>query len=77
MFMKLLSLFFSSFSETVFDFVTMGVKENEFVQSAGNGDFNKVKRFLETRQVDVNCRDEDYNSTALFGVGNQIKNQTE
>ncbi len=73
MFMKLLSLFFSSFSETVFDFVTMG--EEEFVKAARNGDFNKVKRFLETRQVDVNCRDE-YNWTALISVGNQIKNQT-
>ena len=43
----------------------MSEKEIEFVVAARNGDFNKVKRFLETRQVDVNCRNE-YNNTALM-----------
>ncbi len=43
----------------------MGEKEKEFFWAARIGDFDKVKRFLETRQVDVNCRDK-YNDTALI-----------
>ncbi len=44
----------------------MGEKENEFVWAAKYGNFNKVKRFLETRQVDVNCRDGIDDNTALI-----------
>ena len=42
----------------------MSGNEIEFVEAAQNGDIHKVKRFLETKQVYVNCRG-DKNDRAL------------